>query len=288
MAKSAGIIISWDDFSDLSEVIPLVARVYPNGPADVNHFHAAGGMAFVIQTLLEKGLLNEDVNTILGLGLNKYTKEPKLIDDKIVYGNGPNVSGNLAIIRPVSEPFQPTGGLKVLKGNLGNSVMKTSAVDEKYHVIEAEAIVFYDQEELLAAFKADELNKDFIAVLPFQGPRQKGMPELHNLTPSLTILQKRGFIVGLVTDGRMSGASGKIPAAIHVSPEAALGGAIGKIKTGDLIRLDAKNGTLSCLDNEINKRPVIKVDYDDLSHGRSLFRNLRSLLADSESGAGFL
>ncbi len=288
IAKAAGIKITWDDFSDLSDVIPLIARVYPNGPADVNHFHASGGMAFVISTLLNDGLLHEDVTTILGKGLNKYTLDPKLIANEVTYETGPTESGNEAIIRPTSNPFSSTGGLKVLKGNLGTAVIKTSAVDPNFHEIEEEAIVFDSQEEMMAAFQSDQLNKNFIAVLPFQGPRQKGMPELHNLTPSLTILQKRGYRVALVTDGRMSGASGKVPAAIHVSPEAALDGLIGKIKTGDRIRLNAITGELSCLSEDLEARANRSVDYNDQSHGRSLFANLRNLLSDSESGAGFL
>lgn len=285
IAKAAGIIITWEDFSDLSQIVPSISRVYPNGPADVNHFHASGGMAFVIKTLLDHGLVHEDVRTIVGKGLSKYTLDPKLKDGQITYETGPNASGNEAIIRSVDNPFQPTGGLKVLKGNVGTAVIKTSAVDEKYHLIEGEAIVFESQEELITQFKADQLNKDFIAVLPFQGPQQKGMPELHHLTPSLTILQKRGFTIGLVTDGRMSGASGKVPAAIHVSPEAAKGGVIGKIKTGDRIRLDAKNGVLECLAEDVANRPARTVNYEDDSHGRSLFANLRNLLSTSETGA---
>lgn len=285
IAKAAGIKITWDDFSDLSDIVPLVARVYPNGPADINHFHASGGMAFVINSLLNEGFLHEDVNTILGFGLNKYTKEPKLVDGEITYVDGPDQSGNETILRPTNNPFQTTGGLKVLRGNIGAAVIKTSAVDEKYHVIEADSIVFDSQEDLIEQFNAGKLDKDFIAVLPFQGPQQKGMPELHNLTPSLTILQKRGFNVALVTDGRMSGASGKFPAAIHVSPEAATGGLIGKIQTGDRIILDAKKGTLTCM-SDLSARQTREVSYQDDSHGRSLFSNLRKLLSDSESGAG--
>lgn len=288
IAKAAGIKITWDDFSDLSEIIPLIARVYPNGPADINHFHAAGGMAFLITTLLENNLLHEDVTTILGKGMRAYTNEPKLMNGEITYVEGPKKAGNDTILRSVNEPFNSTGGLKVLKGNIGTSIIKTSAVSSEFHIIEEEAIVFQDQEELMSEFKADRLNKNFIAVLPFQGPRQKGMPELHNLTPSLTILQKRGFKVALVTDGRMSGASGKVPAAIHVSPEAALGGAIGKIKTGDRIRLDAIQGTLTCLTAGLTDRPSRTVNYQDQSHGRTLFANLRNLISDSETGAGFL
>jgi len=288
IAKAAGIQITWDDFSRLSDVIPLICRVYPNGAADINHFHASGGMAFVIKTLLDNGLLHEDVNTILGKGLSKFTKEPKLINKEIVYEAGPKTSLNESILRSADHPFQETGGLKVLKGNIGVSVIKTSAVDPSHHIIEAPAIVFDDQDELIASFKRGELNKDFIAVIPFQGPKQKGMPELHNLTPSLTILQKKGFKVGLVTDGRMSGASGKVPAAIHVSPEAANGGAIGKIRTGDFISLNATTGLLNCETPDFMNREERAVIYQDDSHGRQLFRNLRGLITSSEEGAGIL
>lgn len=288
IAKAAGINITWDDFSDLSEVIPSITKVYPNGAADINHFHASGGMAFVIYTLLQKGLLHEDVNTIIGKGLAAYTQEPKLKNGEIQYEEGPTKSLNDAIVRSVENPFQVTGGLKVLKGNLGTAVIKTSAVAEEFHIVEAEAIVFDDQDDLIKAFKNNELDKDFIAVIPFQGPKQKGMPELHKLTPSLTILQKRGFRVGLVTDGRMSGASGKIPAAIHTTPEAADGGLIGKIRTGDRMRLNATEGILECLEPTIDERPSRTVKYNDRSHGRQLFKNLRGLISGSEEGAGFL
>ncbi|MCH2223380.1 MAG: phosphogluconate dehydratase [Crocinitomicaceae bacterium] len=288
IAKAAGIRVTWDDFSDLSEVIPSITKVYPNGSADINHFHASGGMAFVIYTLLQKGLLHEDVNTIIGPGLTSYTKEPKLRNGEIEYVEGPKKSMNDKIIRSVDHPFLKTGGLKVVKGNIGTAVIKTSAVAPEFHVVEAEAVVFDDQDDLITAFKKDELNKDFVAIIPFQGPKQKGMPELHKLTPTLTILQKRGFRVGLVTDGRMSGASGKIPAAIHVSPEAADGGLIGKIKTGDRIKLSATEGILECLESDVNDRPVRTVEYNDYSHGRQLFRNLRGLISGSEDGAGIL
>jgi phosphogluconate dehydratase len=288
IAKAAGIIVNWQDFSDLSEIIPSITKVYPNGAADVNHFHAAGGMAYVIKTLLDEGLLHEDVNTIVGHGLYDYTKEPKLIDGLIRYEEGPQASLDDSIIRSAKNPYQATGGLKVLKGNVGISVMKTSAVDPEHHVIEAQAIVFDDQDDLIKAFKAGELDKDFIAVIPFQGPKHKGMPELHKLTPSLTILQKRGFKVGLVTDGRMSGASGRVPAAIHVSPEAGVGGLIGKIVTGDRMVLDAKKGILECLEAGIETRPIRTVEYNDMSHGRHLFKNLRGLISGSEEGAGII
>ena len=288
IARAAGIRINWDDFSELSEVIPLIARVYPNGAADINHFHAAGGMSFVIKTLLENGLLHNDVNTIIGDNLYEYTKEPKLIDNKIVYVEGPKESINTSILRSADNPFQKTGGLKVLKGNLGVSVIKISAVTPENHVVEAEAIVFDDQNDLITAYKNGELEKDFIAVIPFQGPKQKGMPELHKLTPTLTILQKKGYRVALVTDGRMSGASGKVPAAIHVTPEAAAGGLIGKIKTGDRIILDSVNGTLKCLEKDIDKRPSRSIEYINYSHGRQLFDKVRGLISSSEEGAGFI
>ena len=288
MAKSAGIIINWDDFSDLSEVIPSIARVYPNGAADINHFHASGGMAFVIKTLLDENLLHEDVNTIVGKGLYKYTLEPKLKNNIISYEDGPTASLNESIIRSAKNPFQVTGGLKVLKGNLGVSVIKTSAVAIEHRIVEAEAIVFDDQDDLIKAFQAGELNRDFIAVIPFQGPKQKGMPELHKLTPTLSILQKKGHKVALITDGRMSGASGKVPAAIHLTPEAATGGVIGLIRTGDRLILDAENGILNCLEDNLESRPARQVIYDDSSHGRQLFRNLRALISSSEEGAGII
>ncbi|MDG2227532.1 MAG: phosphogluconate dehydratase [Flavobacteriales bacterium] len=288
IAKAAGISINWQDFSDLSEVIPSITKVYPNGAADVNHFHAAGGMAYVTKTLLEEGLLHEDVNTIMGRGLTLYTKEPKLVNGAIKYEEGPKASLNDSIIRAATNPFQATGGLKVLKGNIGISVIKTSAVDPSHYFVEADAIVFDDQDDLITAFRAGELDKDFIAVIPFQGPKHKGMPELHKLTPSLTILQKKGFKVALITDGRMSGASGKVPAAIHVSPEASIGGVIGKIKTGDRITIDAKNGVFNCLEKGVENRPIRTVKYNDMSHGRQLFKNLRGLISGSEEGAGIL
>ena len=288
MAKAAGIIINWDDFSDLSEAIPSIARVYPNGAADINHFHASGGMAFVIKTLLDGNLLHEDVNTIVGNGLYKYTLEPKLKAGTINYEDGPTASLNESIIRSAQDPFQKTGGLRVLKGNLGVSVIKTSAVAVEHRIVEAKAIVFDDQDDLITAFQAGELNCDFIAVIPFQGPKRKGMPELHKLTPSLSILQKKGYKVALVTDGRMSGASGKVPAAIHLNPEAAQGGVIGLIRTGDRLILDAEKGTLNCLEENLEARPTRHVEYNDSTHGRQLFRNLRALISSSEEGAGII
>lgn len=289
IAKAAGVIVNWEDFSDLSKVIPLLTRVYPNGAADVNHFHAAGGMGFIIKTLLDNGLLHEDVHTILGKGLYKYTQEPKLKDGKIVWEQGAGVSLNESILRPVSNPFSVEGGIRMLSGNIGRSVMKTSAVAEENLVIEAPAIVFEEQADLIAAFKRDELNQDFVAIVPFQGPKQNGMPELHNLTPTLTILQKRGYKVALITDGRMSGASGKVPAAIHVVPEARDGGLIGKIQTGDLIRVDAITGVIECLTAGVEDRPArTKANETVFGLGRELFANMRNLVTASEEGASFL
>ncbi|MFM7643731.1 MAG: phosphogluconate dehydratase [Sphingomonadales bacterium] len=289
IAKAAGIIINWDDMSDLSAVVPLITRMYPNGAADVNHFHAAGGMGFVIRTLLDNHLLHEDVQTIIGKGLRQYTKEPKIKDGELVWEEGAFSSLNTNIIRPANEPFTPDGGIKLLKGNLGRAVIKTAAVAPEHRIVEAPAIVFYEQADLIAAFKRGELNKNFIAVVPFQGPKFNGMPELHSLTPTLTVLQKKGFKVGLVTDGRMSGASGKVPAAIHLTPEAHDGGLISKIQTGDLIRLDSENGSIEVLNQaSIIARPLIEKDNNQFKFGRELFANLRSGVSESEEGASFI
>jgi len=290
MAKAAGIIINWQDFSDLSAVIPLLARVYPNGSADVNHFHAAGGVGFIVNTLLKKGLLHEDVNTILGKGLSNYTKEPRIENNKLIWVEGSKTSLNENVIRDVNNPFSKDGGLKVLKGNIGQSVIKTSAVKDQYLIIEAPAMVFTTQEALITAFKEGTLDKDFIAVLPFQGPKSNGMPELHKLTPSLSILQRRGFKVALVTDGRMSGASGKVPAAIHLSPEALDGGVISKIKTGDILSLNAITGQLNVLNETVvlSRKSIIKTTEDDQGCGRELFGNIRNIVSSSEDGASFL
>lgn len=286
MARAAGIIINWDDMSDLSAVIPLITRMYPNGAADVNHFHASGGMGFVIHTLLAHGLLHEDVTTILGNGLTKYTQEPYIASKTLAWRDGDKESLNDSIIRDASNPFSKDGGIKIIKGNVGRSVVKTAAVADEHLVIEAPAIVFNEQHELITAFKNNELNKDFIAVLPFQGPAHKGMPELHQLTPTLTILQKKGFRVALVTDGRMSGASGKVPAAIHMSPEASKGGSIGKIKTGDLLTLNCIDGTLSCHESDFEQRATVnKESTDQIGLGRELFGVFRRQVTDSEEGA---
>jgi phosphogluconate dehydratase len=288
IARAAGIIINWEDFSDLSKVIPSLTKVYPNGAADVNHFHASGGMGFIIRTLLENGLLHQDVYTILGFGLEKYKQEPKLINGQLTWVDGATASLNESIIRSVANPFSPEGGIKMMKGNIGRSVIKTSAVAPEHLVVEAPAIVFDEQEDLIKAFKNGELDKDFIAVIPFQGPKQNGMPELHQLTPTLTILQKRGFKVALITDGRMSGASGKVPAAIHMVPEARDGGLIGKIQTGDVIRFDAEHGTLNCVTEGVESRSLRTKDNHALGMGRELFINMRNTVSSSEEGASFL
>lgn len=286
IAKAAGILINWDDMSELSAQIPLITRMYPNGAADVNHFHASGGMGFVIYTLLEHGLLHGDVNTIVGKGLQSYTQEPYIKDNKLAWRAGATLSLNTSIVRSASEPFSPDGGIKILKGNLGRSVVKTAAVSEEHLIIEAEAVVFYEQKELIEAFKRNELNRDFIAVLPYQGPSNNGMPELHQLTPTLSLLQKRGYKVALVTDGRMSGASGKVPAAIHMSPEASKGGAIGKIKTGDRLLLNCHEGTLNCLEKEFQTRETItRTESKNWGMGRELFEIFRRNVSDSEEGA---
>lgn len=290
MAKSAGIQINWQDFSDLSAVVPLLTRIYPNGPADVNQFHAAGGMSFVINTLLQNGLLHEDVNTILGKGLNLYTQEPKIKDGKINWMPGVKKSLNTEIVRPAEAPFLDHGGLVILKGNIGRAVIKTSAVKEEHQIVEAEAVVFNEQEDLIDAFKRGELDKDFIAVLPFQGPKQNGMPELHKLTPTLSVLQLRGHKVALITDGRMSGASGKVPSAIHITPEAKDGGIISKIRTGDLLRLNAVTGELACLNLPIveAREASTKDNTNTQGFGRELFANMRKLVSASEDGASFV
>ena len=289
IARAAGIIINWEDFSDLSKIVPLLTRIYPNGAADVNHFHAAGGMGFVIRTLLENEFLHQDVYTILGFGLDKYTQEPKIENDKIVWVEGSKNTLNESILRSASNPFQFEGGIRIMKGNIGRSVIKTSAVSTEHLFIEAPAIVFEEQEDLIKAFKNDELNMDFIAIIPFQGPKQNGMPELHQLTPTLSIIQKRGHKVALVTDGRMSGASGKVPSAIHVVPEARDGGLIGKIQTGDLIQFDAIHGVLTCLTPDVELRETRTKDNSEVfGLGREMFANMRTMVTSSEEGASFI
>ncbi len=289
IARAAGVIIDWQDYHDLSAITPLVARVYPNGSADVNHFHAAGGSAYVIRTLLEAGLLHEDVTTNWGKGLSLYTQEPRLLDGELQYVDGVAESADTAVLRPASEPFSPEGGLRLLTGNLGRCVIKTSAMAREHWVIEAPARVFETQESLKHAFEAGELEQDFVAVVRYQGPGSNGMPELHKLTPYLGVLLDRGFKVALVTDGRMSGASGKVPAAIHLTPEASQGGAIGKVRDGDVVRLDAESGVLECLVNadDWTAREIAPRASDDCEWGigRELFGFMRRAVGDAEDGA---
>ncbi|MGD7410483.1 phosphogluconate dehydratase, partial [Ralstonia pseudosolanacearum] len=239
MARAAGILLTWDDFDDLSSVIPLLARVYPNGKADVNEFQAAGGLSIVIRELLDAGLLHDDVTTVMGRGLRRHAQEPFLENGTLVWREGAAASLDTNIVRGMAEPFSPDGGLRVLDGNLGRSVIKVSAVKPEHRFVEAPARVFHAQDDLIHAFKAGELERDFVAVLPYQGPAANGMPELHKLTPTLSVLQERGFKVALVTDGRMSGASGKVPAAIHITPEALTGGPLARVRDGDIVVLDA-------------------------------------------------
>lgn len=288
-ARAAGIIINWDDFSELSDAVPLLARVYPNGHADINHFHAAGGMAFLMKELLDAGLVHEDVNTVAGFGLRRYTQEPKLLDGELTWVDGPAETLDGEVLRPVGEPFQSNGGLKLMKGNLGRAVIKVSAVQEKHRIVEAPAVVIDDQNKLDALFKAGELDRDCVVVVKGQGPKANGMPELHKLTPILGTLQDRGFKVALMTDGRMSGASGKVPAAIHLTPEALDGGLIAKVQNGDLIRIDAIKGELSLLvsETELSARVAETVDLKKsrFGMGRELFGALRQNLSSPETGA---
>ena len=289
MARAAGIILNWDDFDDISAIVPLLIRVYPNGQADVNHFAAAGGLPFVIRELLDAGLLHDDVDTVVGRGMRAYTQEPFLIEGRLKWQDAVAESRDTEVLRPVSAPFSPDGGLRVMKGNIGRGVIKVSAVKDHCRIIEAPAIVFDDQKEVLAAFERGELERDFVCVVRFQGPRANGMPELHKLTPPLAILQDRGFQVALVTDGRMSGASGKVPAAIHMSPETLLGGGIGKIRTGDIIRFNSHTGELTALVDEAewNGRETAAADLSGNRHGigRELFAGFRSITGSAETGA---
>ena len=290
MAAAAGIRITWQDISDISDIVPLLARVYPNGLADVNHFQAAGGMGFLIRELLDAGLLHEDVQTVWGEGLRPYAIEAKLgADGSVLREPAPAVSGDEKVLAPFAKAFQPDGGLKLLMGNLGSAIIKVSAVKPERRVVEAPALVFHTQEALQAAFKAGLLDRDFVAVIRFQGPKANGMPELHKLTPVLGLLQDRGFHVALVTDGRMSGASGKVPAAIHVTPEALDGGMIARIADGDMVRLDAEAGALEVLVDAaiLAARPVVRPDLsaNEFGMGRELFAGFRRLAAAADQGA---
>ncbi|MES2664735.1 MAG: phosphogluconate dehydratase [Pseudomonadota bacterium] len=287
MARASGVILDLQDFADLSDVVPLMAKVYPNGLADVNHFHAAGGLSYMIGQLLDAGLLHPDAKTIAGDGLTHYRQEPRLIDGKLVWQDGSPDTLNDRILRPASDPFATTGGLKQLTGNLGRGVIKVSAVAPERHIIEAPARIFHDQEDVKRAFKAGEFTTDTVVVVRFQGPQANGMPELHSLTPTLSVLQDRGLKVALVTDGRMSGASGKVPAAIHVCPEAAVGGPLAKLRDGDIIRLDAKAGTLSVISAEFDAREPVVADLSHNRHGtgRELFEAFRRTVGSADTGA---
>ncbi|MDP2213991.1 phosphogluconate dehydratase [Phenylobacterium sp.] len=290
IARAAGVLIDWSDFDDLSKVVPLLVRVYPNGSEDVNAFQAAGGMAFVIRQLLDAGLAHDDVVTVAGGGLRSYQREPFLEEGRLVWREGPTTSLNLDILRPVSDPFQPEGGLRLMEGGLGRAVMKTSAVKAEHLVIQAPARVFDDQDELLAAFQRGELTGDFVAVVRFQGPRANGMPELHSLTPTLVLLLERGQKVALVTDGRMSGASGKAPAAIHVTPEAAGGGVLSRVQDGDMILVDALAGRLDIqVDPDVlAARPAARGPDHASGFGRELFGWMRRSAGPAEAGASVL
>ena len=288
MARAAGVLLDLQDLSDISDATPLMARVYPNGLADVNHFHAAGGLGYMIGELLSSGHLHPDTMTVHGNGLKDYHAEPQLKDGRLTWGKGAAKSENEKILRPVTNPFSKDGGLKQLTGNLGRAVIKTSAVDPDRHVIEAPARVFSGQAEVKEAWRAHKLDRDCVIVVRFQGPKANGMPELHGLTPTLSVLQDRGFNVALVTDGRMSGASGKVPAAIHVSPEALDGGLISKIQDGDLIRVDAIKGTLEVLTEGVADRAPATPDLSNNGHGigRELFESFRASVGRADHGAG--
>ncbi len=289
MAAAAGITLTWQDLSDLAEVVPLLARVYPNGRADVNHFHAAGGMAFVIRELLDAGLLHEDVGTVWGGGLRAYAAEPFAEGEGVTWRPIPEASGDLTVLASAAAPFAATGGLRMLDGRLGRAVIKTSAVHPERHVVEAPAVVFHTQEQLQEAFRAGELDRDVVAVVRFQGPRANGMPELHKLMPPLGVLQDRGFKVALVTDGRLSGASGKVPAAIHVTPEAIDGGGIARVIDGDIVRVDALAGTLDVLvpaEEWAARAPAVAdLASSHTGTGRELFALFRANVGPADRGA---
>jgi phosphogluconate dehydratase len=291
IARAAGIIIDWNDYSELSSAVPSMTRIYPNGEEDINAFHEAGGTPFLIRELLRAGLLHSDVETVMGHGLERYTQMPEMDGDRLVWKPAPEKSAKPDVLSTASEPFAPDGGLRVLDGNLGRGVIKVSAVAEEHRAVTAPAVVFNDQNELKAAFEAGDLDKDCIVVVRFQGPKANGMPELHKLTPYLGVLQDRGFKVGLVTDGRMSGASGKVPAAIHVYPEAANEGPLSRVKNGDVIALDAGRGLLE-IDvpvAEFASRPAEKADLSANRHGlgRELFGWMRRAASTPEEGASF-
>jgi phosphogluconate dehydratase len=288
IAKAAGIVIDWEDFSELSKAVPALARVYPNGMADVNHFHAAGGLGFVIRQLLDAGLLHEDVQTILGPGLRNFCREPFLKDGVLEWRDAPSESLDADIVRPASDPFDAEGGLRLVAGNVGRAIVKVSAVAPEHYSIKAPARVFTSQAAFTQAFNDGELETDFVAVLPGQGPRANGMPELHKLTPYLGVLQNRGFKVALLTDGRMSGASGKVLAAIQVTPESLAGGIIGKIRDGDMVTIDANSGAMVVDAEDIETRPTPDADIANrqVGMGRELFTAFRERSEGAEQGAG--
>ncbi|MEQ1546003.1 phosphogluconate dehydratase [Methyloglobulus sp.] len=293
IARASGIVLNWDDFDRLSRAVPLIAKIYPNGPADVNHFHAAGGMGVLIAELLKNGLLHEDILTVADkCGMNNYTQEPKLIEDKLVWQPVPTASLDKAVLTTVAEAFATGGGLHVMHGNLGRGISKLSAVSEDHQIVEAPAVVFDDQEDFLAAFKRGELEKDFIAVLRFQGPRSNGMPELHKLTPPLGVLQDRGFKVALVTDGRMSGASGKVPSVIHLCPECEVGGPLAKVRNGDTIALNLQTGDCNALVDEAEFNARVPWPNSAKNHhygmGREMFGGFRLGASSAETGASNL
>ena len=287
MARAAGVLLDVEDFDEISQVTPLMAKVYPNGLADVNHFHAAGGLAYLIGQLLASGHLHPDTRTVAGEGLARYTREPKIRDGALAYEDGPTESLNDKILRPASAPFLATGGLREMKGNLGRAVMKVSAVAPEHQVIEAPARIFADQEDVKAAFRAGEFTSDTVVVVRFQGPKANGMPELHALTPTLQVLQGRGLKVALVTDGRMSGASGKVPAAIHVAPEAIDGGPLARLRDGDIICVDAVTGTLEVKAKDFDTREALRPDLtaNSFGIGRELFGAFRAHCGSSLDGA---
>ena len=291
IARAAGIIVDWNDYSELSSAVPSMTRIYPNGQEDVNAFHEAGGTPFLIRELLSAGLLHNDVETVVGHGLEQYARMPELENDKLVWKPAPEKSAKPDVLSTAAEPFAPDGGLRVLDGNLGRGVIKVSAVAEEHRVVKAPAVVFNDQNELKAAFDAGDLNRDCVVVVRFQGPKANGMPELHKLTPYLGVLQDRGYKVALVTDRKMSGASGKVPAAIHVYPEAANGGELCRVRNGDVINLDAVAGTLEIevSAEEFASREAEKADLSSYHHGlgRELFGWMRKAASNPEEGASF-
>jgi phosphogluconate dehydratase len=293
IARASGIVLNWDDFDNLSKAVPQLAKIYPNGPADVNHFHAAGGMGVLIAELLKHGLLHDDIIGVADeRGMASYTQEPKLIENQLIWEPVPSASLDVEVLSSVEKPFAAGGGLHVMHGNLGRGVSKLSAVSEDHQIVQAPAIVFDDQEDMLAAFKRGELEKDFVAVIRFQGPRANGMPELHKLTPPLGVLQDKGFKVALVTDGRMSGASGKVPSVIHLCPECEMGGPLAKVLNGDVISLNLQTGDINVLvdDAEFNAR-VPQPNSAKNHHygmGREMFGGFRLGASSAETGASNL